>query len=59
MPSSPKYSHLFIARFIAKAYHWTPDVIDKTPAAFLDALVFAESEFNKKELQEMEMNKNG
>ena len=61
MPSDPVHSNLFIIRFLAKAYHWSPDVIDKIPAALLDALVYTESEFNKKELQEhnMEMNKNG
>ena len=48
MPKSPYLRDLFIKHFVAKAFHWTPDTMEKVTADELDALIFIEHEMHKK-----------
>jgi len=54
MPEGTYLKDLFIKHFVAKSFGWTPDVLDRVAADEFDALVFIESELNRKEKEEME-----
>ena len=57
MPKSAFLRDLFIKHFIAKAFRWEPDVLDRITADELDALVYIESEINNRQHEEMEKEK--
>ena len=46
---------LFIEHFIAKAFRWTPKVMEEITADELESLVYIESEKNKKEERDANM----
>jgi hypothetical protein len=54
MPEGIFLKDLFIKHFIAKAFHWTPDVLERISADELDALVYIEGLINKKEKEDMD-----
>lgn len=58
MPKDMRLKDLFMKHFIAKAFHWTPDVMERISADDLDALMFIETQINKKELRDIKK-KNG
>ena len=54
MPKSAYLRDLFIKHFIAKAFRWTPDVLETITADELDALVYIEHARNEKEMKDHE-----
>ena len=48
MPKGAYLRSMFIKHFIAKTFHWTPDVLERINADDLDMLVMIEHEMNTK-----------